>query len=74
MSTVRLIDGTEVDSSSEEWRHETEARFIAARPTLDERRAYLYAVEVTRGKEEADRLKATMGLIWKQRQQKAPNA
>jgi hypothetical protein len=64
MSTVRLIDGTEVDSASEAYRHECEARTIAARPTLDERRAYLHSVEQSRGKTEADRLRTTMGLIW----------
>lgn len=47
---------------------------IAARPTLDERRAYLYSVECKRGKEAAERLKTTMGLIWKQRHQKDTNA
>ncbi len=67
MSTVKLIDGTEVDSASEAWRHETEARSIAARPTLEERRAYLYSVEASRGKKEADRLRETMKLIWKDR-------
>ncbi len=60
MNTVTLLDGREVDSASEEWRHECEARSIAARPTLDERRQYLSEVERRRGKDAADRLRETM--------------
>lgn len=64
---VTLITGEAVDSASEEWRHECEARMVADRPTLVERRAYLEEVERRRGKAEADRLRATMGEIWKAR-------
>jgi hypothetical protein len=71
MSTVRLIDGTETDSASEAWRHESEARWVTDRPTLDERRAYLHSVEKTRGITEANRLKTTMGLIWEARKHPA---
>lgn len=75
MTTVKLIDGTQVDSASEEWRHESEARWVAARPTLDERRAYLHSIEKSRGQAEADRLRNTMGLIWKAKQKpKGQNA
>lgn len=45
---VALIDGRQVDSASEEWRHESEARAIAA-----------LALKVA-----ADRLRATMGRLW----------
>lgn len=62
---IPLIDGREVDSASEDWRHETEARMVVDRPTLADRRAYLEVVERRRGKAEADRLQATMGEIWK---------
>ena len=45
MTTVTLHDGRQVDSASEDWRHEAEARAIAALRTLDERRAWLEAIE-----------------------------
>lgn len=60
-----LIDGRQVDSASEAWRHETEARNIALLPTLAERRAWLEAIEHKRGKPAADALRLTMGEIWK---------
>lgn len=66
--TPTLIDGREVDSASEEHRHECEARHIAALPTLAERRAWLETVEHKRGKAAADALRHTMGEIWKARQ------
>ena len=40
--TVTLADGRQVSSWSEDWRHECEARFILAMPTLRKRRAILY--------------------------------
>lgn len=64
---VTLLDGRQVDSASEEWRHEAEARMVAARPTLDQRREYLDAVERRRGKASADALRATMSLLWQAR-------
>lgn len=65
---VVLHDGRQVDSASEAWRHETEARHIAKLPTLADRRAWLEAIEHKRGKAEADRLRKTMGEIWKAKQ------
>lgn len=64
MNTVTLIDGRQVDSTSEDWRHECEARAIAALPTLADRRAWLEQLQHKRGKEEADRLRNTMKLLW----------
>ena len=61
---VTLLDGREVDSASEDWRHECEARHIAKLPTLADRRAWLEVIEHKRGKAEADRLGRTMGEIW----------
>lgn len=61
---VKLIDGRVVSSASEEWRHESEARMVAQRPTLAERRMYLDEVERRRGKEQADRLRATVLQLW----------
>lgn len=67
MRTVKLIDGTEVPSDSEAWRHECEARSVAARPTLAERRMYLDEVERRRCKDAADRLRRTMSDLWRLR-------
>lgn len=64
---VTLIDGTQADSASEAYRHECEARAIAALPTLADRRAWLEAVEKRRGKDEADRLRGTMKALWEDR-------
>lgn len=64
---VTLIDGTQADSASEAYRHECEARAIAALPTLADRRAWLEAVEKRRGKDEADRLRGTMKALWEGR-------
>lgn len=63
----RLIDGREVASDSEEWRHECEARCIAALPTLADRRAWLEDLEHKRGREAAERLRATMRALWAER-------
>lgn len=68
MSLVRLLDGREVPTDSEHWRHECEARAIAKLPTLNERRAHLEAVEQRRGKEAAERLRVTMKAIWEAEQ------
>lgn len=65
MGTVTLIDDREVDSASEEWRHEAEARAIAALPALAQRRAWLDNIQSKRGKDEADRLRSTMVDLWK---------
>lgn len=64
MTTVTLLDGSAVDSTSEAWRHECEARAIADLPTLPERRAWLEAVEHRRGKAAADALRATLKQLW----------
>lgn len=62
-----LHDGREVATDSEEWRHETEARAIMALPTTQDRRTWLEGIEVKRGKEAADRLRATIKALWEQR-------
>ena len=48
---VRLIDGTEVDSASEEWRHESEARMVARMPGTAQRHEYIDVVTRKRGAE-----------------------
>ena len=74
---VTLIDGRQVPSDSEEWRHETEARFILELPALHLRRSYLYGkrndltgdvkggIMQRRGEAEVKRLEATMLAIWR---------
>lgn len=69
MNTVALLDGRQVDSASEEWRHECEARYIAALPSLAQRREWIQALEHRRGKAEADRLRTTMKALWKAKKQ-----
>lgn len=69
MTTVRLIDGTEVDSASEAWRHECEARAISKLPSTGQRRAWLEDLERRRGKEAADRLRNTIKALWARRDQ-----
>lgn len=64
MSKVTLVDGREVDSASPEWRHECEARLIAALPTLDKRRAWLDGLVAKRGEAEVQRLRETVAAIW----------
>jgi hypothetical protein len=59
-----LIDGTEVSTNSEQWRHECEARAISSLPTLADRRAWLEQIEKRRGKDEASRLRVTMRALW----------
>jgi hypothetical protein len=67
MSTVTLIDGRQVDSASEEWRHEAECRAVAALPTLADRRAWLEKLEHKRGKDAVDAIRATMKQLWQER-------
>lgn len=82
MPTATLIDGTEVDSSSEPWRHECECRHILNLPTLQQRREWLYGrpemkfgrhtyvggLLQRRGEDAVKRIEATMMVLWKARQ------
>lgn len=63
MNMVTLIDGRQVPSDSEDWRHECEARAIAALPTTAQRRAWLEDLQFKRGREAADRLRETMKAL-----------
>ena len=49
MSDVTLIDGCQVDSDSEAWRHESEARSVAHMPSTQQRHEYVDAVTRKRG-------------------------
>jgi hypothetical protein len=71
MRPVTLHDGTVVDSSSDEWRHECEARHIVDMPSLSARREYLAHVERKRGIEAANKLKNTVRLLWQAKQNAA---
>lgn len=64
MSAATLVDGRHVDSASEAWRHECEARAILKVRGLEARRAMLDGIEVKRGKAAADRLRATVKALW----------
>lgn len=66
MTTVTLIDGRQVDSASEDWRLETEARELLRRNTA-ERREYLATVERKRGEQAAETLKAVFLKLWERR-------
>ena len=67
MATVNLHDGRKVDSASEEWRQECEARFILGFGNIKERRDWLDAIEKRRGKASTDRLRETIQALWKAR-------
>lgn len=73
-----LIDGREVASDSEEFRHECEARAILNMPTLRARREHLYGkpdrfgkdrdgIMQRRGVDEVKRLETTMLKLWEAR-------
>ncbi len=66
MTTVTLITGEQVDSSSEEHRLECEARQLMRWGTI-ERRQYLDNVERKRGPDEAQRLNDTFLKLWEER-------
>ena len=78
MSLVTLIDGRQVESNSEDWRHECEARAILNMPTLRARREHLYGkpdrfgkdrdgIMQRRGVDEVKRLEQTMLKLWEAR-------
>lgn len=78
MNLVTLIDGRQVDSCSEEWRHECEARAILSMPRLRARRHHLYGkpdqfgkerdgILQRRGIDEVRRLQQTMLKLWEAR-------
>ncbi|CAB4121899.1 hypothetical protein UFOVP16_22 [uncultured Caudovirales phage] len=67
MGTVTLINGTDVDSSSEEWRHECEARTVLNWPGIDTRRKYIAAVKARRGEAAGKRLQDMIMILWQER-------
>jgi hypothetical protein len=79
LAKLTELDGREVDTNSEDWRHYCEARAVLAIRGRDARRRFLdgyydhhtqrqhKGVLQHRGQEECDRLKRTMETIWKNR-------
>ncbi|QOE32783.1 hypothetical protein CPT_Mano_051 [Achromobacter phage Mano] len=84
MPHATLHDGTLVDTSSEEWRHECEARAILDMPRLSDRRAFLYGgvlrgkqfkgVRAVRGEAAVQRLEKTMMALFNQRRRQNANS
>lgn len=84
MRTVTLIDGTQVDNASEEWRHECEARAVLAMPSKRARQDFLYGrydpnwkkerggVLQIRGEAAVKRLEVTILTIWEMRKNQQP--
>ena len=64
-TTVRLIDGREASSHSEEWRHECEARAILNMDAQALRRKHLQRIGERRGQAERRRLEDTILTIYR---------
>lgn len=62
---VTLFDGTVVDSASESWRAECEARHVLRLPSKQHRLDYLARVESKRGKASRDALEALGLALWR---------
>lgn len=65
MKPVTLHDGRTVDSSSEDWRAECEARHVLNLPTRLARSTYLRRVRDRRGDAAAEALRELGLKIWK---------
>lgn len=63
-ATVTLFDGTVVDSASEAWRAECEARHVLRLPSRGRRLDYLARVEKKRGAEARAALEALGLALW----------
>lgn len=61
---VTLIDGRQVDSSSEPWRAECEARHILAMPNVQARRDYLAGIQKRRGQQAYEQLADLVRAVW----------
>lgn len=53
-----------MDTSSEEWRRECEARYVCNLPTLSDRRRYILGVREQRGNPPADQLERDVRHEW----------
>ena len=63
--TVTLHDGREVLSDSREWLLECEANYVLNRPTIEDRRTLLAAIEKRRGKTASEELEQRALTIWR---------
>lgn len=61
---VTLIDGHQVDSASEAWRHECEARYVANLPSREARQGYLEFVHRRRSPEAGQALEQLAAQIY----------
>lgn len=64
---VRLIDGTETCSWSEEWRAECEARAICDMPTLTQRREHMELIKRKRTEAGYVKLRTLVARLWNAR-------
>lgn len=64
-STVRLHDGREVLSNSQDWLLECEAKYVLQQPTIEARRTQLAAIEKRRGKPSREELEQRALAIWR---------
>lgn len=64
MGTVTLIDGRQVDSWSEAWRAECEARHVLSLPTIERRRNYLAGATHKRGEAAGKELADLVRKVW----------
>jgi hypothetical protein len=63
-SLVTLFNGVQVDSWSESWRAECEARHVLAMPNIHLRRIYLADVAKRRGEVAGKALADLVRLVW----------
>lgn len=61
---VTLIDGRQVDSYSEAWRAECEARHVLSIPNILARREYLAAISKRRGEKAGKELADLVRAVW----------
>jgi hypothetical protein len=61
---VTLIDGREVDSWSEDWRLECEARHVLAIHGVQGRREYLADIQKRRGQKAYEQLADLVRAVW----------
>jgi hypothetical protein len=64
-STVKLADGREVLSDSQEWKDECEARHVLNLPTKAERLELLKGIGKKRGTEAREALEARIMDLWR---------
>jgi len=63
MATARLHDGRLVDTTSEDFRHECEAKMLMGLPDLATRREWLEKIAQKRGTADRERLERTISAI-----------